>query len=76
MFLKKGLMQQPSRHTYLQATQAETQTKAYKKVCLPKHTDREESTGGNITFANMPGFCKLQMLFFKGALTRIFICPH
>ena len=34
-------------HTYLQATQSDTQTKAYKKVCLPNRTDRPSKTEKN-----------------------------
>ncbi|MHB8259692.1 MAG: hypothetical protein ACYDCN_16930 [Bacteroidia bacterium] len=37
-------MRQPSSHTYLQATQGDTQTKAYKKVCLHNRTDRPNKT--------------------------------
>lgn len=47
MFLKKDIMRQSSSHTYLQATQGDTQTKAYKKVCLPNRTDRPSKTEKN-----------------------------
>ncbi len=40
-------------HTHLQATQSDTQTKAYKRVCLPDRTDRQNSTGGNSTYKKL-----------------------
>lgn len=30
-------------HTHLQATQSQAQTKAYKRVCLPNHTDNKST---------------------------------
>lgn len=43
-------------HTHLQATQDDIQTKAYKRVCLPNSTDRQESTGGNTAPTQKAGF--------------------
>ncbi len=40
-------------HTHLQATHADTQAKACKRVCLPNRTDRQKSTGGNSTYKKL-----------------------
>jgi len=42
-------------HTHLQATQAIAQPKLTNKYACPTHNDRQESTGGNSTFAIMAG---------------------
>ncbi|NOG96277.1 MAG: hypothetical protein HND27_10935 [Bacteroidetes bacterium] len=36
-------MQTLRSHTHLQAAQGDTQTKAYKRVCLPNRTDRQKA---------------------------------
>ena len=44
-------------HTHLQATQAISQTKACKRVCLPNRTERQRSTGYNSTYPKGGDLC-------------------
>lgn len=55
-------------HTHLKATQGDTQTKAYKRVCLPNRTDRQESTGGNSTYPKGGVSCSKDSFVVNGSL--------
>jgi len=37
-------------HSHLQATQIQAQTKAYKRVCLPQHTDGRKNNEGTTMY--------------------------
>ena len=68
-------------HTHLQATQADTQTKACKRVCLPNRTtdgqldDRKEQRRHNTGLAKVAVQCSADTFVVKQSLVlRINIC--
>jgi predicted glycosyltransferase len=68
-------------HTHLQATQANTQTKACKRVCLPNRTtdrqadDRKEQRRHNSTYKKLAVQCSADSFVVNQTLVlRINIC--